>query len=177
MNTHHPPVPRSLSRTALRLRSSALLCIALVAAVAAGPAEAHGRRSGTSIGIGLSFDLGSRYHGHPGGYPYDGWRDPYWRHGGGWYQPWGATVYVPVPADAWVDRPVRTQAPHPAPPPPPPKPDPVIEPRRGQSAQQTEIDRQDCNRWATTQQAAMNDSDTFNRTVEACLAGRGYGMR
>lgn len=59
----------------------------------------------------------------------------------------------------------------------PAKPDPVIYPRNGQSPAQTEADRQDCNRWATTQPAAMNDALVFNRSVEACMDGRGYSMR
>jgi len=60
---------------------------------------------------------------------------------------------------------------------PPAKPDPVIYPRNGQSPAQTEADRQDCNRWATTQPTAMNDASVFNRAVEACMDGRGYSMR
>jgi hypothetical protein len=60
---------------------------------------------------------------------------------------------------------------------PPPRPDPIIYPRNGQSTQQTEADRQECNRWATTQPAAMNDANIFNRAVEACMDGRGYSMK
>jgi len=59
----------------------------------------------------------------------------------------------------------------------PARPDPVIYPRNGQSAQQTEIDRQECNRWATAQQAALADASVFQRAVEACMDGRGYTMR
>ena len=59
----------------------------------------------------------------------------------------------------------------------PPRPDPIIYPRHGQSAAQTEADRQDCNRWATSQPTAMNDAGVFNRAVEACMDGRGYSMR
>jgi hypothetical protein len=65
--------------------------------------------------------------------------------------------------------------------PPPPafgvRPDPVIYPRTGQSPQQTEADRQACNRWATTQQAAMADASIFQRAVEACMDARGYTLR
>ncbi len=61
--------------------------------------------------------------------------------------------------------------------PTPPKPDPIIYPRNGQSSAQTEADRQECNRWATTQPSAMNDANIFNRAVEACMDGRGYSMR
>ncbi|MFN3302839.1 MAG: hypothetical protein ACK44A_03875 [Roseateles sp.] len=75
-------------------------------------------------------------------------------------------VYVPPPA--------------PLPPPPvyaPARPAPVIYPRQGQSEAQTEFDRRECNRWATTQQAAMADASVFRRAVEACMDGRGYTLR
>jgi hypothetical protein len=57
------------------------------------------------------------------------------------------------------------------------RPDPVIYPRTGQSPEQTEADRQACNRWATTQQAAMADASVFQRAVEACMDARGYTLR
>jgi hypothetical protein len=56
-------------------------------------------------------------------------------------------------------------------------PDPILYPRNGQSAEQTEADRRECNRWATTQQDAMNDASIFKRAVEACMDGRGYTVR
>ena len=55
-------------------------------------------------------------------------------------------------------------------------PEPVIEPRRGQSAAQAEADRQACNRWATTQANAMADAMVFHRTVLSCMEGRGYSV-
>jgi len=58
-----------------------------------------------------------------------------------------------------------------------PPPTPVIYPRNGQSPAQTEVDRQECNRWATTQQAALLDADVFQRAVAACMDGRGYTVR
>jgi len=74
-----------------------------------------------------------------------------------------------------------------APPPvplPPPAPvyvpsraEPVIYPRNGQGSAQLEADHRECNRWATTQQAAMADTSVFNRAVEACMDGRGYTLR
>jgi hypothetical protein len=79
------------------------------------------------------------------------------------------------------------------PPPPPPQPVyvqpvqpvytqpsrsvPIIYPRSGQSSVQLEADSRECNRWATTQQAAMSDAGVFQRAVEACMDGRGYTMR
>lgn len=59
----------------------------------------------------------------------------------------------------------------------PSAPEPVIEPRQGQSAAQTEADRQACNRWATTQANAMADAAVFHRATLACMEGRGYGIR
>jgi hypothetical protein len=59
----------------------------------------------------------------------------------------------------------------------PSKPDPVIYPRQGQSSAQTEADRRDCNRWATTQPAAVADAAVFHRAVEACMDGRGYTLK
>jgi len=58
-----------------------------------------------------------------------------------------------------------------------PAPDPIIYPRSGQSAQQTETDRQECNRWATTQPSAQADASVFQRAVAACMDGRGYTVR
>jgi hypothetical protein len=55
--------------------------------------------------------------------------------------------------------------------------DPVIYPRNGQSAAQTEADRLECNRWATTLPSAMNDASVFNRATAACMDGHGYSMR
>lgn len=56
-------------------------------------------------------------------------------------------------------------------------PEPVIYPRNGQSAEQTETDRRDCNRWATTQPAAMQDASVFQRALAACMDARGYTVR
>lgn len=109
----------------------------------------------------------------------------YWRHGGVWYRPWGPRWVVVAPPVVYGPPPVIVQE-RPAvvveegPPPvkiPPSKPDPIIYPRNGQSAQQTEFDRQECNRWATTQPSAMADASVFHRAVEACMDGRGYTMK
>ena len=56
-------------------------------------------------------------------------------------------------------------------------PEPVIYPRNGQSPEQTEADRQECNRWATTQPAALSDAQVFQRAVAACMDARGYTVR
>ena len=56
-------------------------------------------------------------------------------------------------------------------------PEPIFYPRNGQSAEQTETDRRDCNRWATTQRGAMGDASIFQRATFACMEGRGYTVR
>ncbi len=79
-------------------------------------------------------------------------------------------VYREVPRSVYREVPAPVYA-------PPARPDPIIYPRNAQSAVQTEADRQACNRWATTQSNAMNDSSVFNRATEACMDGRGYTLR
>lgn len=88
-------------------------------------------------------------------------------------------VYVPPPAPLPPPAPVYVPAPvyRPAPAPAPSHAAPVIYPRNGQSNAQIEADSRECNRWATTQQAAMSDSSVFQRAVEACMDGRGYTLR
>lgn len=77
-------------------------------------------------------------------------------------------VYVPPPAPLPPPAPVA-YVPSPA--------VPVVYPRHGQSAAQQESDSRECNRWATTQQAAMADAGVFQRAVDACMDGRGYTLR
>ncbi|WP_457425264.1 hypothetical protein [Roseateles sp. P5_E7] len=76
-------------------------------------------------------------------------------------------VYVPQPAPLPPPAPVYA----------PSRAEPVIYPRNGQSSAQLEADNRECNRWATTQQAAMADASVFNRAVDACMDGRGYTLR
>lgn len=109
----------------------------------------------------------------------------YWRHGGHWYRPWhshgGGVRWVlvapPVVFPLEQQPVVVAAAPTAVLPAAPSRPDPVIYPRNGQDAQQTEYDRQECNRWATTQPAALADASVFHRAVEACMDGRGYTMK
>jgi hypothetical protein len=97
---------------------------------------------------------------------------PYYYANGVYYRPVpdGYVVTAPPPEAA-------TAQVMPAPPPPAPKAEPIIYPRNGQSPEQLESDRRDCNRWATTQPNAQADSSVFNRAVEACMDGRGYTMK
>ena len=55
--------------------------------------------------------------------------------------------------------------------------EPIFYPRNGQSAEATESDRRECNRWATTQRGAMDDASIFQRATFACMEGRGYTVR
>ncbi len=97
---------------------------------------------------------------------------PYYYANGVYYRPVpeGYVVTAPPPEAA-------TATVVPAPPPPAPKAEPIIYPRNGQSSEQLENDRRECNRWATTQPNAQADASVFNRAVEACMDGRGYTMR
>jgi len=54
--------------------------------------------------------------------------------------------------------------------------EPIIYPRNGQSPGQTQADRQECNRWATTQPRS-SDPTVYVRAVTACMEGRGYTVR
>jgi hypothetical protein len=98
---------------------------------------------------------------------------PYYYANGVYYAPapvGGYTVVAPPPgADT-------AQVQPPAPPAKAP-PDPIIYPRNGQTAAQTEADRQECNRWATTQPSPMADASVFQRAIAACMDGRGYTVR
>ncbi len=97
---------------------------------------------------------------------------PYYYAGGVYYRavPEGYAVVTPPPEAA-------TAQVMPAPAPPPPKAEPIIYPRNGQSPEQLENDRRECNRWATSQPNAQADASVFNRAVEACMDGRGYTMK
>jgi hypothetical protein len=98
---------------------------------------------------------------------------PYYYANGVYYTPVNTGGYVVVAPPPGADA-VQAQ---PQPMPVPPPPDPIIYPRNGQSSAQTEADRQECNRWATTQPSAMADASVFQRAMAACLDGRGYTVR
>jgi hypothetical protein len=82
----------------------------------------------------------------------------------------GYRVVAP-PTGAEAAQPIQQASPVPV------LPEPIIYPRSGQTAAQTEADRQDCNRWATTQPSAMADAQVFQRAMAACMEGRGYTVR
>lgn len=95
--------------------------------------------------------------------------------------PGGYAVVAPPPHADTADTspPASAAAASPAPPlsVAKPPPEPVIYPRNGQSPAQTEADRQECNRWATTVPAALADAEVFQRAIAACMDGRGYTLR
>lgn len=149
----------------------------------------YGYRGGWYGGWGYR-GWGPRYYGY--GWPGYAW-GPYWGVGlgvaavaysapyhhyyGGYY---GYPAGYVAPVSEYVvseptsgDRVVRSGRPVPA----APAPDPIFYPRNGQTAEQTEADRQDCNRWATTQAGALSDAHIFQRATYACMDGRGYSVR
>ena len=168
-----------------------LACIALPEAAVAQSVSVSAQRlhapravvSGPVIQVGGGY-RGGRGHGH--GYRYHG-------HGLGWgglalglgigalvfSRPWEPVVVEPRPTYIYNEPPQT--APQPVPPAPAryraAPPEPVIYPSQGQTPEQTEADRQACNRWATTQPSAMADASVFHRATLACLEGRGYTVR
>ena len=116
----------------------------------------YGPLWGLGIGIGLGLATNPYYDYSPGYVVIDS-PAPYY------YAPPPVAVYQ-APA-----RPAVAAAPA--------APDPIFYPRNGQGAAQVEADRQDCNRWATTQPQAMHDASIFQRATLACMDGRGYTSR
>jgi hypothetical protein len=126
---------------------------------------------GIGIGIGAVGYYGGYYRGYYAPY-YAPYYTPYYApYYDGYYDP--ALVVSPVystaePGAARVGQPVP-QASAPA--------EPIFYPRNGQSAETTESDRRECNRWATTQRGAMDDASIFQRATLACMEGRGYTVK
>ena len=166
--------------------TAALAAVVLAVAVAPADAQAYGRGGhrggygpgwgavgiGLGLGVGLGWLAGSRY-----GYSSYSYGPPVYSSViVPAYPP--SYVYVDPPSVAYreVPAPVYREVPRREPVAKSP-PEPIIYPRNGQNAQQIEADRQDCNRWATTQPTAMADSSVFNRATEACMDARGYTMR
>ena len=125
---------------------------------------------GTGLGFGLGYLSSQRVYGPPV-YSYP----PAY----GWVEPAPVVVYRQPPV-IYREAPVYREVPPVAEyrePVAPSRPEPIIYPRSGQGPEQTEADRQACNRWATTQRNAMADSGVFNRATEACMDARGYTLR
>lgn len=183
MRTVHTP-QHTLRRTlAIAAGALALACTGAQAAPHGG-----GGWHGGGGGHGGGWHGGGGWHEHGGwhgGYR-GGWGfDPFWGFGLGLgVAALASPLYYDQPDVVYVNPPVYyppvpVYSP-PAPtyaPPAPAVPDPIFYPRNGQSAAQTEADRQDCNRWATTQPKAMADASVFQRATFACMDGRGYSAR
>lgn len=152
-------------KTALRVLAFAVATSTLALAASPASARGYGGHGGHhhhyrgwgpgyfwgGVGLGIGLGAASVYYGDPRGY----------------------VVVPPVYADPPV-----VVSPQPlARPAQPAAPDPVVYPRNGQSAAQTEADRQACNRWATSQPSALADATVFQRATTACLEGRGYTVR
>ena len=180
---HTPALVPSPAR-AIR-RSLAIAAGALALACTGAQAQSHGGWHG---GGGGWHGGGGGWHG--GGHVVyrGGWGfDPFWGFGLGLgLAALASPVYYDQPDYVVVNPPVyyppapvyATPAPvYSAPPQAPLAADPIFYPRNGQTAAQTEADRQDCNRWATTQPRAMADASIFQRATFACMDGRGYTAR
>ena len=159
--------------------------IAAAALALAGGAFAQGHRGGGGhYGGGHYVHGGGAWHGgHYGGWY--GSRGPGYFWGGvglgvglglaGYYaSPWYAEPDYVV-----VDPPVVYSAPAPVPyrAVAPVNAAPVIYPRNGQTAAQTEVDSNACSQWAGSQPHATTDSSVFQRAIAACMDGRGYTLR
>ena len=115
-------------------------------------------------GLALGLGIGAAYYYGPYGYGYYAY-PPYGA-------PAGAEYIVADPPPG--DRVVRSGQPVPS---TQSLPDPIFYPKNGQTPAKTEADRQECNRWATTQSGAMSDASIFQRATFACMEGRGYTVR
>ena len=152
-------------------RTLAITAAALAMLFVTAPAAAQARHGGASGGH------HGGWHGHGGHWgPRAFWGGVGIGIGlGYYYDPWYPYPGYPgYPGYAVVESPPAAYY---AVPPAPAAPDPVFYPRNGQSATETEADRQACNRWATTQPDAMADAGVFHRATLACMDGRGYTAR
>ena len=176
-------------RRTLRQLSAALAAAAFVALpIAASAAGGHSGAYHWSGGGGHWNGGGGHWNG---GHWYGGWHGYYYPGWGvtvglGFGAPWYYPYYYPYypyysyypgyavstqgyPVAATPGDTVVSNAPS--------APEPVVYPRNGQSAEQTEADRRDCDRWAMSQPRAMADASVFQRATIACLEGRGYTVR
>jgi len=181
---------RTLPIVAAIAASTVLVCEPALAARGAGAAHYSG---------GGGWHGGGHYHGGHGGYHGYYWPGAFWGgvgigigigaigYYGGYYGPYYGGYYAPsypayyydpalvmTPAYGSGEAAPRTGQPVPQAAAPA---EPIFYPKNGQSAEATESDRRECNRWATTQHGAMNDASIFQRATFACMEGRGYTVR
>jgi hypothetical protein len=161
-------------------RTLTVACTAL-ALVASAQAQGHGPRGGG----------GHVVHGGGQGY-HDGHHGPRYRPGWVWggvglglglglasYYAWPWYGYAD-PGYVVVDAPVGYANPQPvyaSPVPARSASRPVIYPRNGQSAAQTDADADACSQWAGQQPNATADAGVFERGISACMDARGYTLR
>ena len=147
------PLPRRLSRLLLRRLSGYYW-----------PGAFWG-----GVGLGIGIGAVGYYGGYYGGY-YRGYYAPY-------YAPLRTTTRRSSASPVYsTAEPGAPRAGQPVPQAAAPA-EPIFYPRNGQSAEATESDRRECNRWATTQRGAMDDASIFQRATFACMEGRGYTVR
>ena len=185
MNAAHP-----VHSTRRIRRGLAIAVGALALACGGAQAQSHGGHGGGGWHGGGGGWHGGGHVGYRGGWGFD----PFWGFGIGLGLGLAtAPVYYDSPSVVYVNPPVYYPpvyyppayypptpvyvTPPPAARAPAPAADPIFYPRSGQSVEQTEADRQDCNRWATTQRNAMADASIFQRATFACMDGRGYTPR
>jgi hypothetical protein len=190
-----------MNTTAPLARTLSIAAAAVVIATVASP-PALARGGGGHVAAGGGWHGGAGYvraghWGHRGGY----WPRAFWGgvgvgvgigaigHYGGYYAPYYAPYYGPYYRGYYYDAPVVVAPGYPTaqagalPPTGQPVPqasaaaDPIFYPKNGQSAEATESDRRECNRWATTQRGAMADASIFQRATLACMEGRGYTVK
>jgi hypothetical protein len=180
-------------KTFLNPLAAALAALVTIAA----PVAADARGPGGGVGF---HHGGSGFHGGPGfhgGFRRGGFwgPGPFWGglglglgigaiayYGGpyGYYYGYPGYVVSDDPGYVTVDPPMQGDAVRASGQPVPSvsrAPDPIFYPKNGQSAAKTDADRQECNRWATTQAGAMSDASIFQRATFACMEGRGYTVR
>jgi hypothetical protein len=121
------------------------------------------------VGIGIGVGAIGYYGGYYGGYYAPYYYGPYY---GGYYD--APLVVAPVYSTVEGNGAPRSGQPVPQ---TSTVAEPIFYPRNGQTAEATESDRRECNRWATSQRGAMADASIFQRATLACMEGRGYTVK
>ena len=103
---------------------------------------------GVGLGLGLGLGFGAAYYGSPY-YGAYGYPAPY------------VVESSPVMTDGYIDNGGQ----------------PLIYPRNGQNAAQTDADGNACSQWAGQQPNATTNGSIFQRGFAACMDGRGYTIR
>jgi hypothetical protein len=177
------------ARNAVRV---AAIALASFAALTAGNAQAQSHHAGGARGPGGAHFAHPGHPGfRPGGHfgPGYGRYAPRYRYYGrpGWV--WGglglglglSSYYYDYPGYVAVQPDVVYGPPQPVPlvdgSAPVQAPAPLIYPRNGQDAAQTDADSNACSEWAGRQPNATADPSVFRRGIEACMDARGYTLR